>query len=218
MASFRKRGDSWEVFIAKNGIRKSATFSTKAAAQIWATKTEADIIAGKEGVIPDKTFGDLLERYRDEVTPTKRGKRWEEVRINMYLRDPIAKVNLRQLDSTHFAQWRDRRLKTVGEGSVLREWNILSNACRRARDEWKWLTENPLKAVEKPKKPKARTRIASADDIARMKQCVGYREDLSLKTSTLRTMAAFLFSTETALRAGELCALDWSEVFMDIVA
>lgn len=40
----------------------SETFPTKTAAQIWATQTEAEILAGKDG-IADKTFGDLLERY-----------------------------------------------------------------------------------------------------------------------------------------------------------
>ena len=34
MATIRKRGESWRVEIAKKGIRKSATFSTKTEATI----------------------------------------------------------------------------------------------------------------------------------------------------------------------------------------
>ncbi|MEQ1812985.1 MAG: site-specific integrase, partial [Candidatus Nitrotoga sp.] len=60
MASIIKRGKSWEVYISKKGIRKTATFSTKIEAQNWAAATEAGIIAEKVSGIPDKTCGDLL--------------------------------------------------------------------------------------------------------------------------------------------------------------
>jgi integrase len=215
MATFRKVGDKWRAEVAMQGVRRSKVLPTKAAANAWAATTEADILAGKTGSIPNKTFGDLLERYRDEVTPTKRGTRWEEVRIGTYLRDPIAKVALCDLSATHFADWRDRRLTKVKPGSVLREWNILSNACKRAVNEWKWLSEHPMKAVEKPKKPSARMRIGTPDEVARMEQCAGYSKGIRLTTASLRMFAAYLFSIETALRAGEVCALERNEVFID---
>lgn len=215
MASIRKAGKSWEVFVTKNGVRKSATFPTKIEAQNWGAATEADIIAGKVSGIPDKTFGDLLSKYAKEVSPNKRGSRWEIIRINKYLKDPIAEVHLRDLNSSHFATWRDSRLKVVGNGSVLREWNILSNACKVARDEWRWITDNPLKPVSKPQKPPARKRIASPGDNAKMEQCAGYSKSVPLTTATLRMFAGYLFSIETALRAGELCALERDEVFKD---
>ena len=66
MASFRKRGKSWEAFVAKNGVRKSATFDTKAKTVNWAARTETEILQNKHGSIPDdKSFSDLLTRYRD---------------------------------------------------------------------------------------------------------------------------------------------------------
>lgn len=215
MASFRKRGTAWLAEVRRKGSYRSATFSTKAEAQAWAAQTEAGIIAGKGAGIPDKTFGDLLEKYRDEVSHTKRGARWEVIRINRYLRDPIAAVHLRDLNSSHFAAWRDRRLQEVEAGSVLREWNLLSNALKRARDEWKWMTDNPLKPVAKPKKPPPRDRVATADENARIEHCAGYRKDVPLTTATLRMVAGYLFSNETALRAGELCALEWTDVYLD---
>ena len=165
MASIRKAGKSWEVFVSKNGVRKSATFSTKIEAQNWGAATEADIIAGKVSGIPDKTFGDLLSKYANEVSPNKRGSRWEIIRINKYLKDDIAKVHLRDLNSSHFAAWRDMRLKEVGNGSVLRERN----------------------------------------------SALG----IPLTTATLRMFAGYRFSIETALRAGELCVLERTEVFRE---
>ena len=68
MASFRKTSSgSWEAQVARQGVRKSASFPTKAMAQAWATRIEAEIMAGARGQIPDKTFADLLQRYEEEV-------------------------------------------------------------------------------------------------------------------------------------------------------
>ena len=87
MASIRKRGSSWKVEIFKNSIRKSASFATKAEATAWAAKIETEIVSGKHGRIPaGKTFGDLLLRYSEEVSVTKRGERWELIRINSLIR------------------------------------------------------------------------------------------------------------------------------------
>ena len=52
MASIRKRGDSWRAEIAKDGVRRSATFATKA--QAWANKVEHEIVSEKAGVIPEQ--------------------------------------------------------------------------------------------------------------------------------------------------------------------
>lgn len=215
MAYIEKRGDSWFVQVAKLGTRKSASFATKAEAKNWGATREAEIIAGKRGAVPNKTFGDLLQKYHDEVSPTKNGARWEQIRIKLFLKYPLADVKLSELNSTHFAAWRDKRLSEVGPGSVLREWNILSNACKRARDEWHWMKDNPLKPVAKPTKPTARERRPSDDEIERMKLCSGYRPDVPLRSATSRVGAAFLLAMETALRAGEICALRWSEVLLD---
>lgn len=43
MATIRKRGESWRVEIAKKGIRKSATFSTKTEATKWALFIESQM-------------------------------------------------------------------------------------------------------------------------------------------------------------------------------
>lgn len=208
MATFRKRGKTWEVQVAKLGVRKSATFFTKAEAQSWAATQEADIIAGKTGTVPDKTFGDLLDRYATDVTPTKAGAKWEATRINLFKRDPIAQIHLKKIGQPDFAAWRDRRLKSVSAASVRREWNILSNACRRAVDEWKWLTESPIKGVTKPEAPDARDRLITSAEIEAMKFQFGG----DLNTITGRVGQVFAFALETAMRCGEICALTWAVI------
>lgn len=90
MATIRKRGNSWQAQVARAGVRISATFETKAKASAWATEQEADLQTGKRrGIPPGKTFGDLLERYRDEVSINKRGEKWEPSGPGSFLvRDP----------------------------------------------------------------------------------------------------------------------------------
>lgn len=82
MATFQKRGSSWRAIVRKLGVTQSETFPTKKAAQAWASQAEADIIAGKGGDVPNKTFGDLLEKYRDEVSSGKRGAQTRHTSLN----------------------------------------------------------------------------------------------------------------------------------------
>lgn len=215
MASFRKRKGSWEVSVAKGGIRKSASFSTKAEASAWATGVEAEILSGKRGEVPDKTFGDLLERYRDEVSPTKRGERWERLRIGLTLRDEVARVKLRDFDARAVAGWRDRRLAQVSAASVQREWNLLSNACTVAVREWKWLRKNPMREVRRPPPTESRNRLATDGEIERLLFALGYDYDTQPETVTARVGAAMLFAIETAMRAGEIAGLAWANVKLE---
>lgn len=212
MATFEKRGSAWRAQVKKNGVRKSGTFDTKAEATAWAATTEAEIIAGKRGRVPDKSFGDLLERYADEVSSTKRGERWERMRIGLLCRDGVAKVRLADLSAANFAAWRDRRLRSVSAASVRREWTLISHALNVAVREWRWLPENPIKTVRRPAPPRARDRRISADEIDRLIFAMGYDYSAPPTTATARVGAAFLFAIETAMRAGEICALTWADV------
>lgn len=222
MASFRKRGGAWRAEVAKQGIRKSCTFDTKAEAVAWALQIESEIETRKSGRVANKTFGQLLERYRNEVSTTKRGERWERLRIDRIVTgreevkpDPIAAVPLRDLDASHFAAWRDRRLRQVTPASVRREWNLLSAALNIAVNEWRWLPENPMKTVKRPPPAEARDRRITEDETERLLFALGYDYNAPPATQTARVGAAFLFAIETGMRAGEIVALRHGEVFKD---
>jgi integrase len=188
-------------------------FPTKARAMAWAVDTERDIDDGKAGKIPDKSFAQLLERYRDEVSAHKRGERWESIRLNMIIaKHDLAAVRLADLDATHIAAWRDRRLRDVSAASVRREWNLLSHACSVAVKEWHWLKDNPLKDVRRPPAPAPRDRLISADEIERLLFALGYDYESPPKTQTSRVGCALLFAMETAMRAGEIVGLQWAQV------
>lgn len=212
MASIKPHNGKWRVFIFKHGIRKTMVFDVKAKATAWAVQAEADIIAGKHGDIPNKTFGQLLEKYRDEVSPSKKGERWERLRINLIMRDEIAKVKLADLRQPDFAAWRDRRLVEVSPASVRREWVLLSSACSTALKEWHWLKDHPMRGVKIPQHGKPRDRTATQDELDRLAVALGYHRDIAPRSVGARVGAAMLFAVESAMRAGEIAALNWKDV------
>jgi integrase len=219
MASFRKRGSSWEAFVSKTGadkkpIRKSATFDTKAEAQRWAAKIETEIHDGKYAIFADKTLGDLLTRYANEVSVNKAGGRWERLRINAICRLDIAHIKLCDLNQTHFVKWRDDRLQEVKSSSFLRDRVVVNRALNVAVKEWLWLPKNPLTGVGSPAPPVARDRLISEDEIERLCFAMGY-DGTPPRTVIARVGACFTFAIETAMRASEICNLRWDEVFTE---
>jgi len=120
------KGLRWEVRIRKSGYRTlTLTFADKSAARKWATEIEASI---EQRLAPDttaeyrslETIGDLLCRYLAKISPTK--KRY---RLGRLIRHPLSNIELRKLGSYQLAQYRDEKLKSVGNGTVLKELGLL---------------------------------------------------------------------------------------------
>ena len=207
MASFTKLpSGNWRVTVSINGKRPSKVFKTKQEGLAWSLSLDPLTLPS------NKTFGDLLIRYRDEVSINKKGHRWESIRINKYLNDSLAKIKLSDLNKSEFASWRDRRTKEVSNLSVLREWALLSHAIEIAIREWDWMKENPMKALKKPVGEPPRDRLITDDEIERLCFALNYKENAPLLTITQRVGAAFLFAIETALRAQEICNLRWDDI------
>lgn len=212
MATIRKRGSAWQAQVFLKGVRQSSTHSTKLEAQQWASKIEGEIIAGKTSSVPDKTFGELLDEYARRVSPTKKGERWERIRIALFKKDEIADVKLCDLGQPDFAEWRDRRLLKVSAGTVRREWVLMSGACTVSVNEWHWLPSHPMKGVKRPAPPRPRDRLVSAREHDLMEQSFG----ADLNTIIGRVRMAFLLSCETGLREGEVAGLAKDKLRLDL--
>lgn len=82
MASYEKRSGGWRVKVRVAGVSKSGTFPTKAAAASWAQEQEANAKSTHaDGIARGHRLHQALVKYADEVSPTKRGKRWEQIRL-----------------------------------------------------------------------------------------------------------------------------------------
>ena len=147
----------------RGALPRCKSFDRRTDATHWARALEAEV--DRSGCVADTrlaektTLGELLTRYRDQVTPGKLGARSEAARINAMLRRAIAHRTLAKLTSTDVATYRDERLTEVAPATVVRELNTVSHAIETALREWGlWLPRNPTKAVRRPSVPQGRKR------------------------------------------------------------
>ena len=209
MAYSKRVKNGWRFEVARNGIRKSRTFKTKAEGDLWSASEEAEILAVKRGALPRKTFRETLERYRDEISPRKKGGPAEVKRINAFLREfrHLAEMQLGAVDGSHLAAWRDARLKIVTPGSVQRDVNVFSNVFTVARDEWRWIRDSPFRGFKAPGDNPARTARVDMGDARRILRRLGHVTGQTPRTKSAEIALAFLVSLRTAMRAGEILSL-----------
>jgi integrase len=227
---------AWRAAVKVGNQRATKTFTTRADAVKWAGDKETELrgiranlstaarphgntAPAQSGALASRTLGDLLQRYSLEESPKKEGSKWEVIRINLLLKDPVSAVPLSQLTAADLADWRDRRggfkpshRKPVKPGSVRRELVILSSALNTAVREWGWIVANPIAGIKWPETPESRDRRITSDEFARIRHTCGYSEKELPGTVRACAYAAFLFAVETAMRQGEIARLKWVDV------
>lgn len=219
MGSVVKRGDKYyaRARVMHNYIlkTKSKTFASQAEAWTWVDRTEKELRFGeKEEVDHTKKFKDALIRYRDEVSPTKKGKRWETVKINSYLKQDYCPIHypLIKLTPKVIVEWRDKR--PVSNSSKNRELALFSAIFEKCINEWQWMETNPIKSLKGLKEPPPRNRRISDQEIELILENLGFKEDETPKTQKEIIAVIFLIAIETAMRQGEITGLDWSTVYL----
>ena len=210
MATIEKRGQFWRVKIRRTGLpSQTRTFDNRTQAQQWARGVESEI---DKGIVVDRrvaqrlSLAEILERYRREVTPTKRGATDENLRLKAMAQRPFARIRMSALTSSHLAAYRDERLKVVSGATVNRELSTLSHAIDTARREWDvYLPTNPCTLVRRPPQGRPRDRRLQGDEEKRLlAACGGARN---------RWLAHFVaLAIETGMRRGELLGLLWDNV------
>jgi len=192
----------WQAQVARQGVRKAKSFKTKREAQDWANRQEFLISEGELGGSRQE-LRELFDRYAREVSPSKRGARWEIIRLELLKKDKLCDVRLNDLAPSDFADWKMRRLAEVAPASVNREMVLMSAVLTHARKEWGLIPVNPLSDVDKPSKPPPRDRRVSNEEIEKLEKCGG----TDLTKFRARAVHAFKFAIETAMRAGEIISL-----------
>lgn len=203
----------WRAQVRKVGFRpKSKIFPTKKAAEGWAKKTETDMehhTYRDPSKFAKDTIGQLFEKFRDEVSPNRKGARWEIVRINKLLRDAeFAARRTTDLTPGDIRSWRDERLKEVTPPSVNREMNLISKVFAHAIREWgyHWAV-NPVHEVGRPAggsgKPRKR-RWSQAEIDAFLAAC-NFDIERQPQAGTEWAAWGLLLIIETAMRPSEFC-------------
>jgi integrase len=190
----------------------SKTFARKLDAQEWANATERELESGNGQTKQTATIRQVMADYSRDVSPTKRGCRWEQLRIAAISRMPIWDRDISSLGMDELRAWRDKRLSEVSPGSVLRDISLLSAVFEYARRERRLIDVNPIRDMRKPSSPKPRTRIPTDDEIVQICAALGFEDAHQVVSKSAQVAVAFLIGIETAMRSGEIVGLVWTRV------
>ncbi|MBN9330757.1 MAG: integrase [Comamonas sp. SCN 67-35] len=211
MATINKRGlYQYQAIVRRAGYpTQCKTFEAKRDAQDWASTVESEM---RRGVFVDRTeaermtLGQLLERYRDKVTPLKRGEAPERSRLKRLIAHPIALQRLARLRAVDFSDYRDERLDEGASNKTVREELLLLSAVlNTASKEWSIPVENWVCHLRKPAAGKHRERRPSADEEQKLMTACKESKSEGLEF-------AVVLAIETGMRRGELAGLTWAQV------
>ncbi len=168
---------------------------------IFVSRTEAE----------STTLRELLERYREEVTPLKKGAAPESARISALLRHTLSARIVASIRGVDIARYRDERLKKVTPATVKRDLVVLSHLFEVARKEWGMHVQNPVRDIKLPPDARARDRRLQIDKGGEDS------EERRLLNACLEARNPYLLpivrlALETAMRQGELVGLRWEHV------
>lgn len=217
MASIYKRkdGKTYRAEVYVHGRRDARTFDTESEAKAWAARVETEMRDGKYvdmKAAKKTTLADLLLRFRDEITPTRRTQRSaqaEREKIDWLLRHAIAKHPVSTITRDDVHAFIIERQETVKTATVRRQILLLSSVITTAIDDWKiGLHQNVFARPKiKPKKgeKKNRDRILNTEEKKDLESAL-----LSCKNSLMTS--AFKIAIETGMRKAELIALEWCDI------
>lgn len=197
VAYVRKYRDKWRAEVNRSGQRLSRVFATKREAQAWALETDARAQLRATGW---RTFAEAAGKYQREVSARKPGERWELLRINNFVAHFGSRA-LGDLDAPDIAAWRDERLKTVSGSTVLREVNLLRHILHTARDEWRWMENDPFRGVKLPQEAQPRHQRWRWQQIRRV-----LRAGQASGPKTREVVDAFHIALRTGMRLQEVLA------------
>ena len=154
-------------------------------------------------------IGDMLSRYLDIVTATKRGREQEERRLQRLLKDKqLMSVSLDQAQPCIFADFRDRRIKD-GVRACQYDLVLMRHAWNTARIEWGWpLPDNPISLIRMPKNNPPRERRLKDGEFERLKIAAE-------KSRSWYLWPVVILAIETAMRRGEILGLRWEHIDLD---
>ena len=157
----------------------------------------------------DFTIGDMMSRYLEVVTPTKRGKDQETRRLRRLMSEKyLMSLSLKQAHPHTFADFRDRRIDD-GVRACQYDLVLMRHAWNMARIEWGWpLSDNPISLIRMPKNNPPRERRLREGEFDRLRNAVGASRSWYL-------WPVIVLAVETAMRRGEILGLRWENIDLD---
>jgi len=224
MASFRKRGKSWEYRVSyidrRTGKKKETSkggFSTKKEAQLAAAKAGTDIEYygfsedGNEKI--SSYFPKWLEIYKKpHVKPITYSVQERNVRLNIIPR--WGNYKLKEITRSEYQEWINELRKHYSEGTVRRIHSIMSSALNDAVNEFNILRENPLKSIKIAKEISTigKIRFFAIEQLDKFLQQIKVPMKNAKYKHSIQYFVLFTLLARTGLRIGEALALTWDDV------
>lgn len=217
MATIQKRasgnGTAYRVMIRLKGYPpESATFDRLTDAREWASKTEADMKAGRYfGASKRHTFGELIERYRNHKAAKLKSWADTERHLSVWL-GLLGDCLLDAITPSRIAEGRDKLLAEITvrgtprhPATVTRIMAALSGCLAYGVKELQWVDRNPCEKASKPGHSAARVRYLSDDERGRLLQACRESSNPDLYT-------AVVLSLTTGGRKSEIMGLRWQQI------
>lgn len=215
MATIEKRNSGWyQAKVRRTGFPvQSKTFQRKSDAEAWARRIETEIDRGDfidQTTAKSKNFREILERYRDEVSPLHKGAEVEVIRINALLRNKLAEYKMSALSNKALNDYINERLKIVKQATVRRDLDLIRQVIEKSRKSWGIkLAENPVSTIELPPPSRARDRRLKGDE---EQMILSVLENIDHPRRNPWIAPFFKFAIETAMRQGEETGVLWEHV------
>ncbi len=188
----------------------SKTFVYRQDAEKWVREIESRIDRGQHHSIQPSTItlGELLRRYRADITPSKKGRDSETRRLNRLLNDSISLTPLSDLSGAVLSRFRDRRIKD-GKRAAQYDLVLIRHAIEVGCKEWGIaLPANPVSLIRIPNGIRRRERRLEPDEWQRLQQAAG-------ECLNPYTWPAVQLALHTAMRRSELLKLRWSDIDLE---
>jgi integrase len=213
MASIIKVGEKWRALVRRAGVKSVCkTFPTKSAATKWAREVESGIDAQRHtdttGARAHKLDA-IIHRYEGEFELGRTA-----ANVLKHLSAGLGHLNLESLTAQAVATYVTSR--AYGPSTAAVEMAVLGRVLRVARSVWKMpvrpevMTDarDALKIAGKVKKSRHRDRRPTDDEIERLCSWFDARSSLPMRD-------IITFAVATAMRAGEITRLRWSDLDAD---
>lgn len=225
MASYKEHKDkngkvvSYNVQVRIKGHPPQyASFKRKTDMERWIQNTESAIREGRHFKTTEAkkhTLGDLIDRYIEDVLPTKAKSEKKQTAQLLWWKNQIGAYLLSDITPAMIAKQRDVLLKGITKRKKLRSTSTtvrymaaLSHAFTTAMKEWGWIDDSPIRKVSKPREPRGRVRFLNEDE--RVKLLQACRESSNPYLYTIVVLAI-----SCGMRFSEILSITWNNIDLD---
>lgn len=196
------------VRIRKAGLNvaESKAFESEKEATEWEKDLRAKIRLGLFDTKSESdrmTFEQAIERYKEQVLPTKKAQRQDGYKFNTILKNASFKtLVLSKVSAPDIAKYRDMRLKEATGTTVAHELALISHVFNTAIKEWGFTKlVNPVGQIKKPRFNQSRER-----------RLINGELDYVLATTESEALKKIVpLAIETAMRQAEIAGLRWED-------